>query len=171
MPCNDSGYFDADFAATFGVVDFDWSNAKQLWANTKPMDCQERLITQARMVKAKNPRVRTFVYRNLVKALPWYSQVREKLGDEAYAGWFLRFRDYPAANASYHVPAFTAGLCSGFYHDQDQTPHHPHGDGSCVDECDCGAIPCGPSDFCRALFSDRMRRIAHSYGPNPHSCC
>ena len=143
MPCNYSGYFDADYAAQFAVVDFDWSNAKQLWANTKPMDCQERLVTQAQMVKAKNPRVRTFVYRNIVKALPWYTQVREKLEDPNYAGWFLRFRDYPAANASYHVPACTAGQCSQFYHDQSQTPEHPHGDGSCVDACDCGSVPCG----------------------------
>jgi hypothetical protein len=47
----------------------DWSNAKQLWANAKPMDCEERLITQAAMVKAVNPDTKVFVYRNLVKAL------------------------------------------------------------------------------------------------------
>ena len=28
----------------------------------------------------------------------------------------------------------------------------------------------GPSNFCRTLFSDRVRCIAHSYGPDPHSC-
>ena len=31
------------------------------------------------------------MYRNLVKALPWFSSVREKLLDPAYAGFFLRF--------------------------------------------------------------------------------
>lgn len=30
-----------------------------------------------------------------------------------------------------------------FYHDQDQTPEHPHGDGSCTELCDCGGVPCG----------------------------
>ena len=55
MPCNTSGMFDATIAAKWGIVDFDWSNGKQLWANQKPMDCQERLITQAAMVKAVNP--------------------------------------------------------------------------------------------------------------------
>lgn len=27
--------------------------------------------------------------------------------------------------------------------DQDQTPEHPKGDGSCVLPCDCGGVPCG----------------------------
>jgi hypothetical protein len=30
-----------------------------------------------------------------------------------------------------------------FYHDQDQTPEYPHGDGSCDAPCDCGGVPCG----------------------------
>ena len=34
------------------------SNAKALWANSKPMDCEERLITQAAMTKAANPNTR-----------------------------------------------------------------------------------------------------------------
>ena len=144
MPCNSSGMFDASFAARWGVADFDWSNAKQLWANTKPMDCEERLVDQVNAVHAINPRARTFVYRNLVKALPWFTSVREKLDDPAYSGFFLRFKPsgfFP--DGSYHVPACTGSKCSIFYHDQDQTPEHPHGDGSCVDECDCGTQPCG----------------------------
>lgn len=146
MPCNYSGLFDPHLAGQFGVVDFDWSNGKQLWANAKPMDCAERLVTQAAEVKAVSPHTKVFVYRNIVKALPWYTGVREKLSDPRYAGWFLRFKEYkgPSSNLSYHVPACTGAKCSGFYHDQDQTPEHPHGDGSCVDDCDCGdGIPCG----------------------------
>ena len=30
MPCSDSGYFNTSLTARFGVVDFDWSNAKQI---------------------------------------------------------------------------------------------------------------------------------------------
>ena len=93
MPCNDSGWMNSEFAAKWGLVDFDWSNAKQLWANQKPMDCQERLVEQAKRVKAINPSTKIFVYRNLVKALPWYTSVREKLDDANYEGWFLKFRD------------------------------------------------------------------------------
>ena len=53
-----------------GVVDFDWSNAKVEWSNQHPMDCEERLVAQTAQVKALNPTAKTFVYRNLVKALP-----------------------------------------------------------------------------------------------------
>ena len=77
-------------------------------------------------------------------------------------GWFLKFKD--GINGSYHVPPCTGEKCSLFYHDQDQTPEHPKGDGSCVDDCrppplrtckhamnvclpasigDCGDSPCG----------------------------
>ena len=70
MPCNTSGYFNPDAAAKYGLVDMDWSNAKQLWANDRPMKCEERLVHQADMIKAKNPHTRVWVYRNLVKALP-----------------------------------------------------------------------------------------------------
>jgi hypothetical protein len=59
------------------------------------MDCQERLLEQARMTKERAASLgieqKVWVYRNLVKALPWYSLVREKLNDTAYAGFFLKF--------------------------------------------------------------------------------
>ena len=67
MPCNESGYADPKLFSRFGISDFDWSNAKVEWSNAKPMDCEERLVTQAGMVKAVNPTARVFVYRNLVK--------------------------------------------------------------------------------------------------------
>jgi hypothetical protein len=45
------------------------------------MDCEERLITQAHAVKAIQPATHVFVYRNLVKALPWFTGVRQKISD------------------------------------------------------------------------------------------
>lgn len=78
-------------------------------------DCEERLIVQAAMVKAVNPDTKVFVYRNLVKALPWYTSVWTKLADPQYAGWFLKFS---GAN-NYHVPqcddTYSPPLCSDFY--------------------------------------------------------
>lgn len=85
-------------------------------------------MSQAELVKSVNPDAKVWVYRNLVKALPWYSSVREKLLDPAYAGFFLKF---DAKNSTpYHVPQCSASTvgnkdkCSKFYHDQEQTPQN-----------------------------------------------
>ena len=37
------------------------------------------------MTKARNADTHVFVYRNIVKALPWFASVREKLDDPACA--------------------------------------------------------------------------------------
>ena len=135
------------------------------------MNAEETLLQQAKISKAaacpdvcalpqgcavKNacPLAKVWVYRNLVKALPWFTSVREKLEDPAYAGFFLRFANASCAviptcaNATYHVRTCDYGYqppkCSAFYHDQEQTPEHPGRDGSCEPgQCDCGTVPCG----------------------------
>ena len=55
QPCNSSGYFDPEAAAQWGVIDFDWSNAKELWASSgsKPMDVSAALVRQAITTKVK----------------------------------------------------------------------------------------------------------------------
>ena len=142
QPCNESGFLDASLFSQFGVVDVDWSNAKALWVQP-PMSCEELLVEQAARLKAARPGVRVMVYRNIVKSLPWFSAVREKMDDPAYAGWFLKFKP----NATYHVPQcdnnYSPPKCTPLYHDQEQTPGFPHGDGSCPGPCDCGVHPCG----------------------------
>eukprot|EP00051_Salpingoeca_urceolata_P027693 m.482796 g.482796 ORF g.482796 m.482796 type:complete len:583 (-) comp22669_c0_seq1:268-2016(-) len=152
--CNSSGYHDVEEAISYGVAVYDWSNGKAIWANAKPMTDEELLTKQAEMVLAADPGIpgeqpRVWVYRNTIKALNWYTSVRVKLDNPAYAGWFYRFKDYkgPQSNHSYHVPACTYEKCSGFYHDQEQTPEYPRGDGSCLQECDCGVAPCGEYIF------------------------
>ncbi len=162
MQCNSSGLSSPFRGAQFGIVSYDWSNAKAQWAASRPMDCEERLVEQA--VKTKQAGAKhVFVYRNLVKALPWFSSVREKLLDPAYSGFFLPFllssppRDprqawhEPVADR-YHVPpcaAENASKCSAYYHDQEQTPQvptadDPNPDGICAGYCDCGPdLPCG----------------------------
>ena len=37
------------------------------------------------------PTKKVWVYRNGIKALPWFASVREKLLDPQFAGWFLGF--------------------------------------------------------------------------------
>lgn len=54
MPCNYSGHYNPQVAAKFGIVDFDWSNEKDEWINDSPMTCKERLLEQARVIKAIN---------------------------------------------------------------------------------------------------------------------
>ena len=66
MACNFSGYFSDETVqklARFGIVDIDWSNAKALWSNTSPMDDQERMLTQAKIIKKANPDTHVWVYR------------------------------------------------------------------------------------------------------------
>eukprot|EP00041_Stephanoeca_diplocostata_P015030 m.284141 g.284141 ORF g.284141 m.284141 type:complete len:286 (-) comp19899_c0_seq12:795-1652(-) len=151
MPCNYSGFYDFESypqLAKFGVVDFDWSNAKLLWDNESPMACESALMKQAQMYKAVNPSAKVFLYRNIVKALPWFEEVREKLADPNYWGWFLHYK-----------PSLRNGTSAGgnLYHDEEQTPGWPGGgnggpDGVCHNNtqppwgrgCDCGqGIPCG----------------------------
>ena len=155
QPCNFSGQMDPNFLGKWGVASIDWSNAHAVWANTAPMNAEELLLAQAKAIKAVNNNTKVWVYRNIVKALPWFSTVREKITDPAYAGWFLRFSDGPAGN--YNSPACTKGQgCSQFYHDQLQTPTD-RGSGLrpgrfaawCNGTCDCGTnkdgsqLPCG----------------------------
>jgi hypothetical protein len=152
MTCNGSGWSSPERGAQFGIVSYDWSNAKVEWAAAKPMDCEKRLQTQAQMTKARNPESHVFVYRNVVKALPWFASVREKLDDPAYSGWFLKFDPKQVESHNTSVPVCAPEdpkKCSVYYHDQEQTPAvptaaQPHPDGSCTDgECDVGTQPCG----------------------------
>ena len=169
MTCNSSGMHDVAEAARYGVTAYDWSNGKALWANAQPMDAEALLTRQAELLLAASPGIpgeqpRVWVYRNKIKGLNWFSSVREKLDDPQYAGWFVRFKNYRgrSSNASYHVPACDwygnathPPKCSGFYHDQGQTPNHPGAnqsvykvDGACDAQCNCGPInPCGEYTF------------------------
>jgi hypothetical protein len=132
MPCNYSGYTTDPVVSKFGIIDYDWSNARFAWVNNAPMDCQDRLVKQAQITKAgakPGSNTKVFVYRNLVKALPWYDQVREKLLDPSYSGWFLKFKKGGAPGLppdTWNVPNCNIEngekKCSEFYHDQEQTP-------------------------------------------------
>ncbi len=167
--CNYSGFHNVSEAVRYGIVSYDWSNAKALWANAQPMSAEELITKQAEMVLARDPGIegeqpRVWVYRNKIKGLNWFKSVREKLDDPQYAGWFVKFKDYkgPQSNNSYHPPACDwygnashPPKCSGFYHDQGQTPNHPGAsrsvypvDGECDFQCNCGPInPCGEYTF------------------------
>ena len=45
------------------VVDFDWSNAKEIWAKNQPMNDEEMLFQQVQMTVAASPATTVWVYR------------------------------------------------------------------------------------------------------------
>lgn len=68
MPCNSSGFTDPASTKGWGVVDFDWSNAKgtgsaEGWAKHKPMDDEEMLFKQVQMTTAATKNATVWVYR------------------------------------------------------------------------------------------------------------
>ena len=67
------------------------------------MDCEEMLVNQVKMAAATSPGTSYMIYRNFVKALPWYTLVREKITDPAYHSWFLKFGK-PTVGNGWHVP-------------------------------------------------------------------
>ena len=166
MPCNAGGSYDPTDVEGWSYLDWDWSNWKGTgvsdgWAKHKPMDCEELMVKQVAMVAATSPATKNYVYRNFVKALPWFTSVRTKLTDPAYAAWFVRFNDEIVANHSLaHVPVcdtnYEPPLCSDLYHDQSQTPGYPKGDGNCAaPACDVGTVPVG-----EYLFDHRNANVS-----------
>lgn len=164
MPCNYSGLYDFEAypdLAKFGLVDYDWSNAKKIWVDQSPMDTDGMLVEQAKRNKAKNPTAKVFVYRNIVKALPWYTQVRKLLQDPQYWGWFIPYSDCRTSAGEYVCRNNVTGeidATANLYHDEEQTPGWTGGgnggpDGVCHGDtkgntgkgCDCGGsnVSCG----------------------------
>jgi hypothetical protein len=96
------------------------------------MDCEKRLVAQAGLVHSINEDAKVWVYRNLVKALPWYESVREKIVNPQYAGFFLPFKKGGSVNGAWHVSDCTKSLvgnpekCTTLYHDTEQTPSNGH---------------------------------------------
>jgi hypothetical protein len=155
MPCNYTGATDPESTKGWSYLDFDWSNWKGTgdadgWAKHKPMDCEELMVKQVNLTVTASPNTKAFVYRNMIKALPWFTSVREKITDPAYAPWFMNFSLEVVANhTKAHVPVcdnnFKPPKCSNLYHDQGQTPGYPKGDGNCAAPgCDVGeGLPVG----------------------------
>ena len=165
--CNFSGYLEPSTVSSWGLVDFDWENARGDrvasggWMRAKPMDCGERMVQQVEMQVASYQQSgsKYMIYRNFVKALPWLSVVRAKLVDPAFSSWFLNFSAAVQQNHSLsHVPvcdeSYSPPLCTHLYHDQVLTPQHAQCGGT-PPRCDTGAVPAGEYlfDFTAANLS------------------
>ena len=159
MPANYSGFMEPAQTAPWGIVSFDWSNAKAHWIAPpagQPMTCEEDLFEQVQRSSqaALNKGSRFWVYRNSIKALPWFASVRKTLEDPAYAPWFLKFGPPTVNGSTWHCryggncqcdTNFHPPKCSSLYHDQTQTPHYPaviNVDGLCPSTgCDDSSTP------------------------------
>lgn len=153
MPCNTSGPLDPSnvLPGGFGIVDIDQGNMEGLWAKAHPMNIEELLLQQAQVLAAADSGVKPMVYRNRVKAEPFFASIRPKLEDPAYAAWFLHFSATPPLpNGTWYSPkcdaAYDPPLCSDLYHFPGgpalapQAPGFPTCD---PPHCDCGGkVPC-----------------------------
>ena len=108
QPCNTSGFYDPEFAAKWGLVSFDWSNAKDLWLAQTPHTCEELLVEQCHKVKQINPETKCFVYRNTELALEWLSSQRAVM-DELHRDWFVQYQDDAVSTAA--AKCRGAGTC------------------------------------------------------------
>ena len=168
---------DYSFIQQYGIVDIDWSNAKEMWINehiNDTMGCEESMKEQARLVKQGDPTKKTMVYRNTAIAYPWMSTVSKILNDPtgAYDAWFIRFKNgsdglgplHHDGDGTYTQPvcdhAWTPPRCSPLYHSQTQTPEYPFAKGSggnCAAPCDCGKVPCGFYLFDQRMWNHSIR--------------
>lgn len=73
MICNNSGPVEASWARPWGLVDVDWNSNKVTWSQQHPMDCEEDMLQNLKAIRGQNPTAITWLYRNGIKALPWFT--------------------------------------------------------------------------------------------------
>ena len=79
------------FLKTWGVVALDFESQENIWAHHSPKDADLLMIEQAAMIKKMAPKTQVWVYRNLVQPYANFVQLREKIEDPQYEGWFVHF--------------------------------------------------------------------------------
>jgi len=137
--------------SSWGYVDFDWSNNKQVWAKNKPMTCEEDLLTQVKLSQedAANSGQRYYVYRNSIRLSAGFQACGSCLWTQRMqCGSFPSPQRHPINGTDYWSPPCDHNddppKCSKLYHDQTQSPGYPTGDGNCAaPACDTGAVPSG----------------------------
>lgn len=78
MPCNATGLLSPASLTNWSMASIDWSNSKNAWVQGSPMDAELPLLQQAESNAAAFPGMRTWVYRNIVIAYPWFKSVRSE---------------------------------------------------------------------------------------------
>ena len=92
---NQSGWTDTLSASRYGIISFDWNNAKAIWLKpNRPMEstCEATLLEQARRVKAFSPTSKVLVYRQGMYAETFLESARAVMYKPEYAGFFLQYQ-------------------------------------------------------------------------------
>eukprot|EP00656_Telonema_subtile_P006640 TRINITY_DN13077_c0_g1_i2.p1 TRINITY_DN13077_c0_g1~~TRINITY_DN13077_c0_g1_i2.p1 ORF type:complete len:153 (+),score=34.43 TRINITY_DN13077_c0_g1_i2:148-606(+) len=118
--CASSASSSLDYLRDWGTVSYDWSNLNAVWHADHPMDSDQKLVDQAARAAKAAPDTQIWIYRNLVIAYAEFNQVREKLEDPQYSGWFLPFG--AGNNESITPRCDTSGHCSALFHTPSQRP-------------------------------------------------
>ena len=126
------------FLRKWGVVALDFESQEALWAKHSPKDADVMMLKQAQVMKSIAPKTRVWVYRNLVQAYSNFVQLREKIEDPQFSGWFVKFGPGPHDQKIPRCelnPRLNKSLCSDLFHTRLAWTEHGH---------DCGdKIPCG----------------------------
>jgi hypothetical protein len=98
QPGNTQGFLVAADAARFGLVSLDWSIAGGVWrpgGASQPCNSTTgaaALVEQCRQMKAADPTVKCFVYRNTELALEWLEPQRGVMQDPTKRDFFLQYQ-------------------------------------------------------------------------------
>ena len=115
------------------------------------------MVEQAAVIKKMAPDTKVWVYRNLVQPYANFVQLREKIEDPQYAGWFVPFaatNDESVTPRCEMNPRLKKKLCSDLFHTRLAWTENGH---------DCGdKIPCG--DY---VFDHRNESLRHKPKPKP----
>jgi hypothetical protein len=106
-----------------------------VWSTTNPMSAEEFMRDNLQAIRALNPTVWGWIYRNGVKALPWHTTVRKLLEDKAQWGLFM-----PLAGCMPQPGVYVCGpnATQNLYHDFEETPFAHSVDGRCGAGVECG---------------------------------
>lgn len=132
----------AAFLRKWGIVSLDFESEEAKWAHHSPKDADVTMLAQLDRLKAIAPHTRFWIYRQLVQAYSNFVEIREKLEDPQFSGWFLKFG--PHNNESLtprcaYNPRVGRQLCSNLFHTSLAWTENGH---------DCGdVIPCGDYVF------------------------
>jgi hypothetical protein len=129
-----------EFMRHWGIVTLDFESHEQLWGHHPGgKDSDTMMLVQAAAMKAIAPHTKIYVYRNLAQAYSNFVQLREKIEDPRYSGWWVPFGKDSTLPRCEVNPRLNKTLCSDLFHTKLGWTENGH---------DCGdVIPCGDYVF------------------------